>query len=163
MGEHLKENSYKNVVFPGEILSYYSEFNSGISKISECFLEVTSHCLFCDESDLRLFMSFGVSKGTQQLEIRNSRAYAIDSSAMIHKLRSAFRSFTINYQGQGKLLKTASESYLKSSNILQWTYICAGSSRRWKVCFFIFLSEKETTRPLTASLISPGRKVIICP
>lgn len=76
---------------------------------------------------------------------------------------SAFRSFTINCQGQGELLKTASESYLKSSNILQCPHICAGSSRPWKVCFFVILSEKETTRPLTAPLISPGRRVIICP
>lgn len=51
-----------------EILSYYSEFNSGISKISEHFLEVTLHCLYCNESDLSLFMHFGISTGTQQLK-----------------------------------------------------------------------------------------------
>lgn len=54
-----------------KILSYYSEFNSGISKIGEHFLEVTLHCLFCSESDLSLFMYFSISTGTQQLEIRN--------------------------------------------------------------------------------------------
>lgn len=92
MGQHFQESSYKTVFFPCntymyEIMSYYSEFNSGISKISEHFLEVRLHCLLCNELDLSLFMYFGISTGAQQLEIRNSRAYPIDSSAIIHKLR----------------------------------------------------------------------------